>query len=74
MIRTMQMVFAETLKRNLRLKDTEHDQYQVIRHFSEMSEGVLSLSEICKEGNINKRWTSSLEILGIFKRIMAKYP
>jgi hypothetical protein len=37
MIRTMQMVFAETLKRNLKLGDSEKDQYQVIRHFSEQS-------------------------------------
>ena len=68
------MVFAETLKRNLKLRDTEKDQYQIIRHFSENSEGVLSLSEICKEGNINKRWTSSLEVIGIFKRIILKNP
>jgi hypothetical protein len=54
------MVFAETLKRYLKLKDSYKDQYEVIRHFSEQSEGVLSLTEICKEGNINKRWTSSL--------------
>jgi|688.fasta_scaffold158516_1 hypothetical protein len=60
MIRTVQMVFAETLKRYLKLKDSYKDQYEVIRHFSEQSEGVLSLTEICKEGNINKRWTSSL--------------
>lgn len=37
MIRAMQMVFAETLKRNLKLSDKEKDQYEVIRHFSEMS-------------------------------------
>lgn len=47
MIRTVQMVFAEVLKRHLDLKDTEQDQYDIIRHFSEQSDGVLSLSAVC---------------------------
>ena len=67
MIRTVQMVFAEVLKRHLALKDTEQDQYDVIRHFSEQSDGVLSLSAVCEEGKINKRWASALEIFSAFK-------
>jgi hypothetical protein len=72
MIRTVQMVFAEVLKRHLSVKDTEKDQYEVIRYFCEQSDGVLSLSAICREGQINKRWTSSLEIFSAFKNIMKK--
>lgn len=48
MIRTVQMVFAEVLKRNLSIKDTEKDQYEIIRYFCEQSDGVLSLSAICR--------------------------
>lgn len=64
------MVFAEVLKRRLCIKETEAEQYEVIRYFCEQSDGVLSLSAVCKEGQINKRWTSALEIFAAFKNIM----
>ena len=75
MIRTVQMVLAETLKRNLCLKgNSESEQHEVIRHFSEHSDGVLSLSAVCREGNIDKRWTSSIEVLSTFQKIIKKHP
>jgi hypothetical protein len=60
MIRTVQMLFAEVLKRNLKLKEKEEDQHRVISHFSEQSDGVFSLTAVCEEGDIKKRWTSSI--------------
>lgn len=48
MIRTIQMVFAEVLKRHLSIKENEKDQYEVIRYFCEQSDGVLSLSAVCR--------------------------
>ena len=74
MIRAVQMLYAEVLKRHLSLEDTEKDQYEVIRYFSEQSQGVLSLSAVCEEGNIKKRWTSTLEIFNYFKNIMKRHP
>ncbi len=74
MIRTVQMIFAEVLKRHLSLKDKEEDHYEIIRYFCEQSDGVLSLSAVCEEGQIIKRWTSSLEIFAAFKNIMKKNP
>ena len=74
MIRTVQMVLAQTIARNLKLKYTQEDQYQVIRDFSEVNEGALSLYEICKEGKIDKRWTSSVQIFAVVKKIISKYP
>ena len=46
----------------------------MIRHFSEHSDGVLSLSAVCREGNIDKRWTSSIEVLSTFQKIIKKHP
>jgi hypothetical protein len=54
------MLFAEVLKRNLKLKEKEEDQHRVISHFSEQSDGVFSLTAVCEEGDIKKRWTSSI--------------
>ena len=49
MIRTVQMVVAEAIKRDLCLDNiSEHEQQHVIRHFSEQNEGLLSLSAVCK--------------------------
>lgn len=74
MIRTVQMVFAEILKRHLRLGQEEKDRCEIIGYFSEKREGAFSLTSVCREGAISHRWTSSLEIFSVFKKIMDKYP
>ncbi len=55
MIRVVQMVFAEVLKRNRK----DLPAAEIIQLFKEESNGPYSLSNICKKGLIEKRFTSS---------------
>ena len=68
------MVFAEVLKRHLALTTQEKDRCELIGYFSEKREGAFSLSSVCAEGGISKRWTSALEVFSVFRKIMRKYP